>query len=227
MTSAAKSADQSTAAPSPRCPPRRADTPEPPAGLAGPGHRSGRTGRHHWAKAPNNSVRRAPASRMEVSGGALRGPAMLQLAWTTRNGQVGERSQARLVRHRRRRPQSTRDKRSSGRYHDAVTGAAAASRGVRRRRRCGTDHSTDLLVSVFPGPRLRLVVSSENKARAFEVDPNTVVRPVAGSGDWEVVRRRPAPIGVRQTGPQRRRPDPHRLRPDGVGHQPGHEVECR
>ena len=71
------------------------------------------------------------------------------------------------------------------------------------------------------------MVSSEADARAFvEFDPeHTVARPVPDSSDWEVIRKAGTEIRVprktklsRTVGAQ----IPDRVRPDGVGHQPGH-----
>ena len=83
------------------------------------------------------------------------------------------------------------------RYHDAVV------------QRCGirefvddgaidADHAAPLLVSVFLERDFSFTVSSEAEARAFEsFDPeHTVVRPVAGAGDWEVIRKAGTEIRV-------------------------------
>ena len=84
-----------------------------------------------------------------------------------------------------------------GRYHDAVVERC----GIREFVADGSldaDHSTELLVSVFLDRDFSFVVSTEAEARAFEqADPErTVVRPVAGSGDWEVIRKAGTEIRV-------------------------------
>jgi fatty acid synthase len=83
------------------------------------------------------------------------------------------------------------------RYHDAVVERC----GIREFVADGSleaDHSTELLVSVFLDRDFSFVVSTEAEARAFEqADPErTVVRPVAGSGDWEVIRKAGTEIRV-------------------------------
>ena len=83
------------------------------------------------------------------------------------------------------------------RYHDAVV----ARCGIREFVDDGTldsDHTTPLLVSVFLDRDFTFVVSSEAEARAFEKadPPHTVVRPIAGTGDWEVTRKAGTEIRV-------------------------------
>ena len=83
------------------------------------------------------------------------------------------------------------------RYHDAVVERC----GIRELVADGSlhaDHSTELLVSVFLDRDFSFVVSSEAEARAFaHADPErTVVRPVAGTGDWEVIRKAGTEIRV-------------------------------
>ena len=82
-------------------------------------------------------------------------------------------------------------------YHDAVV----ARCGIREFAADGAlnaDHSTELLVSVFLDRDFQFVVSTEAEARAFaDADPeHTVVRPVADSGDWEVIRKAGTEIRV-------------------------------
>ena len=83
------------------------------------------------------------------------------------------------------------------RYHDAVV----ARCGIREFVADGAlhaDHCAELLVSVFLDRDFGFVVSSEAEARAFEhADPErTVVRPIADSGDWEVIRKAGTEIRV-------------------------------
>ncbi|MBU3706626.1 MAG: 3-oxoacyl-ACP synthase, partial [Mycobacterium sp.] len=83
------------------------------------------------------------------------------------------------------------------RYHDAVVSRC----GIREMVADGaleSGHDTPLLVSVFLERDFTFVVSSEAEARAFEqADPeHTVVRPLAGSGDWEVIRKAGTEIRV-------------------------------
>ncbi len=83
------------------------------------------------------------------------------------------------------------------RYHDAVVERC----GIRELVADGAlqaDQSSELLVSVFLDHDFRFVVSSEADARAFEsFDPeHTVVRPIADSGDWEVIRKAGTEIRV-------------------------------
>ncbi|CAN5795051.1 type I polyketide synthase [soil metagenome] len=76
------------------------------------------------------------------------------------------------------------------RYHDAVVEKC----GIREFVDDGAidpDHASPLLVSVFLDKDFSFVVSSEADARAFvAADPeHTVVRPVADSSDWQVIRK--------------------------------------
>ena len=86
------------------------------------------------------------------------------------------------------------------RYHDAVIERCGIREfvddGV-----IGPNGNAPLLVSVFLDRDFSFVVSSEAEARAFVTsDPeHTVVRPVAGSGDWEVIRGAGTEIRVPRT----------------------------
>jgi fatty acid synthase, bacteria type len=83
------------------------------------------------------------------------------------------------------------------RYHDTVVERI----GIREFVDDGAidpDHASPLLVSVFLDKDFAFVVSSEADARAFvEFDPErTVVRPVADSTDWQVIRKAGTEIRV-------------------------------
>ncbi len=83
------------------------------------------------------------------------------------------------------------------RYHDTVVERA----GVREFVDDGAINPADgspLLVSVFLDKDFAFVVSSEADARAFaEFDPeHTVIRPVADSSDWQVIRKAGTEIRV-------------------------------
>lgn len=83
------------------------------------------------------------------------------------------------------------------RYHDIVVERV----GIREFVDDGAidpDHASPLLVSVFLEKDFSFVVSSEADARAFvEFDPeHTIVRPVADSSDWQVIRKAGTEIRV-------------------------------
>ena len=83
------------------------------------------------------------------------------------------------------------------RYHDAVVERC----GIREFVADGSleaDRCTELLVSVYLDRDFSFVVAGEAEARAFEqADPErTVVRPIADSGDWEVIRKAGTEIRV-------------------------------
>ncbi len=83
------------------------------------------------------------------------------------------------------------------RYHDAVVERV----GIREFVDDGAidpDHASPLLVSVFLDKDFAFVVSSEADARGFvEFDPeHTVIRPVPGSTDWQVIRKAGTEIRV-------------------------------
>jgi fatty acid synthase len=83
------------------------------------------------------------------------------------------------------------------RYHDTVVERC----GIREFVDDGAidpDHASPLLVSVFLDKDFAFVVSSEADARAFvEFDPeHTVIRPVADSSDWQVIRKAGTEIRV-------------------------------
>jgi fatty acid synthase len=86
------------------------------------------------------------------------------------------------------------------RYHDAVVERCGIREfvddGV-----IGPNGNAPLLVSVFLDRDFSFVVSGEAEARAFaDADPDhTVVRPVADSGDWEVIRKAGTEIRVPRT----------------------------
>ncbi|WP_199742744.1 type I polyketide synthase [Nocardia stercoris] len=81
-------------------------------------------------------------------------------------------------------------------YHDTVVERC----GVRRYGDDGAmlDNSSPLLTSVFLDKDLTFVVTNEAEARAFQAaDPeHTVVTPVEGSGDWQVIRQAGTEIRV-------------------------------
>ncbi len=83
------------------------------------------------------------------------------------------------------------------RYHDAVVERVGIREFVDDGA-IGPDHSAPLLVSVFLDKDFSFVVSGEADARAFaQFDPeHTVVRPVPGSTDWEVIRKAGTEIRV-------------------------------
>ncbi len=112
------------------------------------------------------------------------------------------------------------------RYHDTVVERC----GIREFVDDGAidpDHASPLLVSVFLDKDFSFVVSSEADARAFvEFDPEHTVgragarlRRLAGDPQGG---HRDSGAAQDQAVAHRRRADPHRVRPDGVGHQPGH-----
>ncbi|HEV7422563.1 MAG TPA: fatty acid synthase subunit beta domain-containing protein, partial [Mycobacterium sp.] len=83
------------------------------------------------------------------------------------------------------------------RYHDVVVDRV----GIREWVDDGAidpDHAAPLLVSVFLDKDFSFVVSSEADARAFvQFDPeHTVIAPVPGSGDWQVIRKAGTEIRV-------------------------------
>jgi fatty acid synthase len=83
------------------------------------------------------------------------------------------------------------------RYHDTVVERV----GIREFVDDGAidpDHASPLLVSVFLDKDFAFVVSSEADARGFaEFDPeHTIIRPVPGSSDWQVIRKAGTEIRV-------------------------------
>ena len=174
--------------------------------IGGPEHR-----RHHRRCPPAARIRRAtrrladldidPAELVVIVGGAepefrfvapasdgglgrLSAASVLELAWTTGIWSVGERSQARLVRHRRRRQ-----------YRDEIVrryrrrpGALRHPR-VRRRRRALQADPTPICSSASSRTAtwLRGVLGGTRRGRSKVRPRTTVVRPVADSGDWEVI----------------------------------------
>ncbi len=131
---------------------------------------------------------------MEVSG-ELSAAGVLELAWTT--GMVKWENDPKPGWYDTAGGDLVGEDEIVERYHDAVLERC----GIREFVGDGAlqaDHATDLLVSVFLDRDFSFVVSSENEARAFEKsDPeHTVVRPVADSGDWEVIRKAGTEIRV-------------------------------
>jgi fatty acid synthase len=131
---------------------------------------------------------------MEVSG-ELSAAGVLELAWTT--GMVTWEQDPKPGWYDTATGDPVPEEEIVERYHDAVVQRC----GIREFVEDGalhSDHSTDLLVSVFLDRDFRFVVSSEAEARAFEqADPDhTAVRPVPDSGDWEVIRKAGTEIRV-------------------------------
>jgi fatty acid synthase, bacteria type len=131
---------------------------------------------------------------MEVSG-ELSPAGVLELAWTT--GLVAWANDSRPGWYDTASGELVDEADIAERYHDAVVQRC----GIRELVADGAiepGHSVPLLVSVFLERDFSFVVSSESEARAFEqFDPeHTVVRPVPGSGDWEVIRKAGTEIRV-------------------------------
>ena len=131
---------------------------------------------------------------MEVSG-ELSAAGVLELAWTT--GLVTWENDPRPGWYDTATGDPVDEAELVERYHDEVVQRC----GIREFVADGAleaDHTTPLLVSVFLDRDFSFVVSTEAEARAFEQgDPErTVVRPVAGSGDWEVIRKAGTEIRV-------------------------------
>ncbi len=131
---------------------------------------------------------------MEVSG-ELSAAGVLELAWTT--GLVGWENDPKPGWYDAATGEQVPEEEIAERYHDAVVQRC----GIREFVDDGSltaDHATELLVSVFLDRDFRFVVSSQAEARAFEqADPDhTVVRPIADSTDWEVIRKAGTEIRV-------------------------------
>ena len=193
------------------------------SGMGRPRRRPGRPGGHRRRRRTRPYGSSRTRFEMEVDD-ELSAAGVLELAWTT--GLIRWEDDPNRVGTTPQSGDLVDEAELVERYHDAVVERF----GIREFVDDGAidpDHASPLLVQVFLDKDFSFVVSSEADARAFvEFDPeHTVVRPVPDSrrlAGYPQGGHRDSGAAQDQAVADGRRPDPDRVRPDGVGHQPGH-----